>query len=71
MVTALCLLGVWAAAFHAANGAWSGAVIWNLAAAPESKRRWGYACIAAGVALFLMGTVAWYAFTLSGAARAF
>jgi succinate dehydrogenase / fumarate reductase cytochrome b subunit len=69
-VAIFCLLGVWAAAFHAANGAWSGGIIWNVAATPESKRRWGYVCAAIGVVLIGLGTVAWCAFTLSAAARA-
>ena len=66
-----CLLGVWATAFHAANGAWSGGVIWNLLPTPESKRRWGDVCVAIGIVLFVVSTAAWYAFTLSSAARAF
>jgi len=70
LVAVLSLLGVWATAFHAANGAWSGGVIWNLVAKPESKRRWGYFAVAIGVALSVAGTGAWYAFTLSRAARA-
>lgn len=71
LVALACLLGVWAAAFHAANGAWSGGVVWNLLPRPESKRRWGYVCVAIGMALLVAGTATWYAFTLSGAARAF
>jgi succinate dehydrogenase / fumarate reductase cytochrome b subunit len=71
LVALVCLLGVWAAAFHAANGAWSGGVIWNLLPTPESKRRWGYVCVAIGMVLIVGGTAAWYAFTLSDAARAF
>jgi succinate dehydrogenase / fumarate reductase cytochrome b subunit len=70
LVAAFCLLGVWAAAFHTANGAWSGGVIWSLVPTPESKRRWGYVCVAMGMVLFAAGTAAWYAFTLSTAARA-
>jgi succinate dehydrogenase/fumarate reductase cytochrome b subunit len=71
LVALACLLGVWAAVFHVANGAWSGGAIWNLLPTPESKRRWGYACAAIGIVLFVAGTAAWYAFTLSDAARAF
>jgi len=70
LVAAFCLLGVWATAFHAANGAWTGGMIWNLAPTQESKRRWGRVCVLIGVMLFATGTVAWYAFTLSAAARA-
>ncbi len=68
IVAALCLLGIWSAVFHTANGAWSGAIVWNLAATPTSKRRWGHVCAAIGIVLFALGTVAWYAFTLSDAA---
>ncbi len=71
LVAAFCLVGVWAAAFHAANGAWSGGVIWNLVPTAESKRRWGYVCVAMGMVLLAVGTAAWYAFTLSDVARAF
>ena len=69
LVAVLSLLGVWATAFHAANGAWSGGVIWGLASAQESKRRWGYVCAAMGIALLALGTAAWCAFTLSDSAR--
>lgn len=71
LVAVLSLLGVWATAFHAANGAWSGGAVWNLLPTPESKRRWGYVSIAIGVVLLVAGTGAWCAFTLSRAARAF
>jgi succinate dehydrogenase / fumarate reductase cytochrome b subunit len=71
MVAVFCLLGTWAAAFHAANGAWSGAIVWSLAATPESKRRWRRVSAAIGAVLLAIGTVAWYAFTLGDAARAF
>jgi succinate dehydrogenase hydrophobic anchor subunit len=70
MVAAFCLLSIWATAFHAANGAWSGGIIWKLASTPEAKRRWRYVSTAIGVVLIVAGTVAWYAFTLSRAARA-
>jgi succinate dehydrogenase / fumarate reductase cytochrome b subunit len=71
LVALLSLLGIWATAFHAANGAWSGGVVWGLAPNAEAKRRWTYAAIALGTVLLLAGTGAWYAFTLTGAARAF
>lgn len=71
LVAAFLLLGIWAAVFHTANGAWTGAGIWNLIPTPESKRRWRFVCIAIGTVLFVAGTVAWSAFTLSSAARAF
>jgi succinate dehydrogenase hydrophobic anchor subunit len=71
MVAVFCLLGIWAAAFHAANGAWSGGVIWNLAPTSETKRRWAHICAVIGAVLLAAGTVAWFAFTWSNASRAF
>ncbi len=70
MLAMACLLGIWAAAFHAANGAWSGGVIWGLARTSQSNRRLKYVCTALGAVLLATGTLAWYAFTLSASARA-
>jgi succinate dehydrogenase / fumarate reductase cytochrome b subunit len=63
------LLGTGAAVFHAANGACTGALVWNLLPSPEKKRRWGLVCLALGLALAVAGAAAWYAFTWSSAAR--
>jgi succinate dehydrogenase / fumarate reductase cytochrome b subunit len=63
------LLGTLAAAFHAANGAWSGALVWNLLPGADDKRRWGYLCLGFGIALAAAGAIGWYAFTLSLNAR--
>jgi len=63
------LLGTLATAFHAANGACTGALVWNLLPSAASKRRWGYLCLAFGIALTVAGAVAWYEFTLSANAR--
>ncbi len=67
---ALLLLGALAAAFHAANGAWSGAILWKLVTTPRGKAWSGYLCAALGIALSLMGALAWYAFALSPNAQA-
>jgi succinate dehydrogenase/fumarate reductase cytochrome b subunit len=71
LVAGFLLLGIWATAFHAGNGAWTGAVIWKLAPTPEAKRIVHFVRLAVVGVLFLAGTVAWYSFTLSHAARVF
>jgi succinate dehydrogenase / fumarate reductase cytochrome b subunit len=65
----LLLLGVWATAFHAANGAWTGGIIWKLTDRSTTSR-WSGFCLLLGILLMLTGTVAWYAFTFSAHARA-
>jgi succinate dehydrogenase hydrophobic anchor subunit len=61
----LLLTGILGVIFHVTNGAWSGAILWKAIATPQSKLRWSYLCALAGIVLMTMGTVAWYAFTLS------
>jgi succinate dehydrogenase hydrophobic anchor subunit len=61
----LLLAGILGAAFHVANGACSGAILWKAVTTPRGKTRWSYVCAGAGVVLVAMGTAAWYAFTLS------
>jgi len=61
----LLLAGILGTVFHIANGAWSGAILWKLIETPEGKARMGYFCIGVGFALAAVGTLAWYAFTLS------
>ena len=61
----LLLGGIWATAFHVANGAWSGALLWKLLPTPQSKRFWKMNCFILGIALAGAGSVAWYAFTLA------
>jgi succinate dehydrogenase / fumarate reductase cytochrome b subunit len=68
-VAGFTLLATGAAAFHAANGAWTGALVWNLLPSAERKRRWGSLCLTFGLALSLAGAVAWWAFVLSSNAR--
>jgi succinate dehydrogenase / fumarate reductase cytochrome b subunit len=61
----LLLLGILGAVFHIANGAWSGGILWKLAQSERGKAWLGYICVGGGVVLAAMGTIAWYAFSLS------
>ena len=62
---ALLLVGILGAIFHAANGAWSGAILWKVVTTERGKAWFGFLCAALGIALLVMGALAWYAFTLS------
>jgi succinate dehydrogenase / fumarate reductase cytochrome b subunit len=62
---AFLLMGILVTVFHAANGAWSGAILWKVVSTERGKAWFGYLCAALGIALLAMGAVAWYAFTLS------
>jgi succinate dehydrogenase / fumarate reductase cytochrome b subunit len=66
---ALLFAGILGSVFHAANGLWSGAILWKAIQTPEGKTRWNYVCSALGLALAVMGSLAWYAFTLSAHAQ--
>lgn len=61
----LLLVGILGTVFHAANGAWSGAILWKVVTTPRGKAWLGCVCAVLGIALVAMGAVAWYAFTLS------
>ena len=61
--------GIWVTAFHVANGAWSGASLWKVVSTPESKQLWRITCIALGIALAGVGSLAWYWFTLAPSAH--
>ena len=67
---ALLLTGILGAVFHAANGMWSGAILWKVVSTERGKAWFGYVCTAVGIALVAMGAIAWYAFTLSPNVRA-
>ena len=69
LVMAFYLLGVWSAVFHFANGLWTAAIAWGLTVTANAQRRWGHVCLACGLAMFLVGTLAWAAFTLAPAAQ--
>jgi succinate dehydrogenase / fumarate reductase cytochrome b subunit len=66
----MLLVGILGTVFHAANGLWSGAILWKAIKTPESKARLNYICFAFGLALATMGSLAWYAFTMSPNAQA-
>jgi succinate dehydrogenase / fumarate reductase cytochrome b subunit len=61
----LPLVGIWATAFHVANGAWSGSLLWKIFSTPQSKQLWRFTCIIFGIALASAGSLAWYWFTLA------
>ena len=65
VIMAFLLLGIWATVFHAANGATSGAPLWKIVETPQGKSRLKYTCVGIGMALAVIGSVAWYAFSLS------
>ncbi len=65
ITVAFLLTGIVGVAFHAANGALSGAILWKVVESPRGKACWRYVCTGVWIALSAMGTVAWYAFTLS------
>jgi succinate dehydrogenase / fumarate reductase cytochrome b subunit len=64
-VMALYLLGVWSAVFHFANGLWTSAIAWGVTTTAAAQRRWGHVCLAFGILFLIVGTVAWYAFTMA------
>jgi succinate dehydrogenase / fumarate reductase cytochrome b subunit len=63
------LLGVLATAYHVANGAWSGGIVWKIAGTRVSKPIWACFSLLLGIVLALSGSVAWYAFTFAAHAR--
>jgi len=65
LVMAFYLLGVWSAVFHFANGLWTAAIAWGLTVTANAQRRWGHVCLMLGVAMFVIGTAAWAAFTIA------
>jgi hypothetical protein len=65
LTIAFLLVGILGTAFHATNGALSGAILWKVVETPEGKARAGCICAGIGIVLAAMGTVAWHAFALS------
>lgn len=50
-------LGILAAAFHTANGFWTGAITWGLTISAASQKRFAYLCAVIGVAIAVFGIV--------------
>jgi succinate dehydrogenase / fumarate reductase cytochrome b subunit len=69
-IALLGLISVWAVAYHVANGAWSGGIVWKLAGTKVSKPLWACFCLLVGMVLATLGSLAWYAFTWSEPAKA-
>ena len=56
------LLGVIAAAYHAANGVWSGGLVLKIATKEKRRLPLGVAAIATGVLIGVPGLLAWWTF---------
>ncbi|MEW5947526.1 MAG: succinate dehydrogenase [bacterium] len=55
-------LGVLAAVFHFANGAWNFSITWGIVVGRGSQRAFWWCCIALGAAMYLAGLNALFAF---------
>jgi len=60
------MVGIAATVWHFANGIWLFMVDWGITIGERAQRLTGYACIAFGVALFLVGVNAAVAFIVDG-----
>jgi succinate dehydrogenase / fumarate reductase, cytochrome b subunit len=69
LTIALLLAGVMGTVYHVANGACSGGILWKLVESDGGKARLTYLSAVAGLALAVMGAVAWYAFSLAPTAH--
>jgi succinate dehydrogenase / fumarate reductase cytochrome b subunit len=65
LTIAFLLGGILGTAFHVANGALSGAILWKVVETPQSKAWVEHFCAGLGILLVAMGTMAWYGFALS------
>ena len=50
-VLVLYVIGALSVVYHWCNGLWTAAITWGLTISTAAQRRWGYACVALGVAL--------------------
>ena len=69
LTIALLLVGVLGTVYHVANGACSGGILWKLVESDGGKARLTYLSAVAGLALAVMGAVAWYAFSMAPSAH--
>lgn len=67
---AFTVVGFAASAFHAANGAWTGGIVWKIAGTRVSRPVWGAVSYALGIALAALGVIALLALVASGSAQA-
>jgi succinate dehydrogenase / fumarate reductase cytochrome b subunit len=63
-VAAFYLLGVLSLVFHFANGLWTAAITWGLTVSEGAQKRWGYICVAVGVALGMAAIAAVVGFSV-------
>ncbi len=66
LVMAFYLLGIWSATFHFANGLWTSAIAWGLTVTERAQKNWGHVCLTVGIIVTIIGTIAWWAFTVNG-----
>lgn len=50
-VPVLYVIGSLSVIYHWSNGLWTAAITWGMTLTPSAQRRWGYVCLAMGVAL--------------------
>jgi succinate dehydrogenase / fumarate reductase, cytochrome b subunit len=60
------VIGVFSTVWHLANGLWLFLVDWGITVGEKAQRLTGYACVAVGVVLFLVGINAMVAFIRPG-----
>jgi len=65
----LLLAGILGTVYHVANGACSGGILWKIVESDGGKARLTYLSAVVGLALAVMGSIAWYAFSLAPTAH--
>ena len=61
LIAILYAVGVLASVYHLANGIWTMGITWGVWTSPKAQRRATLPCAAIGVALAVLGMLAWYA----------
>lgn len=67
VVFGIYLVGLWFAVLHLANGLATAAIVWGLTTSTAAQRRFGWFCVAFGLALGAMGTHGLFGFLLAPA----